>query len=101
MPSSSSLAARRLWLAGTGAELLLIVDRCLPCLCRRTCCLSAPGTLALAARTTWPWCCHECRGFTPYLRDDYLEWKREGRLVNDGVNAKVRRPRRFAHVTCH
>lgn len=31
-----------------------------------------------------------CRGFTPYLRDDYLEWKREGRLVNDGVNAKVR-----------
>lgn len=33
---------------------------------------------------------HLCRGFTPYLRDDYLEWKREGRLVNDGVNAKVR-----------
>lgn len=30
-----------------------------------------------------------CRGFTPYLRDDYLEWKREGRLVNDGVNAKA------------
>ena len=30
-----------------------------------------------------------CRGFTPYLREDYLEWKREGRLVNDGVNAKV------------
>ena len=31
-----------------------------------------------------------CRGFTPYLREDYLEWKREGRLVNDGVNAKAR-----------
>lgn len=31
-----------------------------------------------------------CRGFTSYLRDDYLEWKREGRLVNDGVNAKAR-----------
>jgi hypothetical protein len=29
------------------------------------------------------------RGFTPYLRDDFLEWKREGRLVNDGVNAKA------------
>lgn len=35
--------------------------------------------------------CLPCRGFTAYLRDDYLEWKREGRLVNDGVNAKVRR----------
>ena len=41
------------------------------------------------------------QGLHSYLRDDYLEWKREGRLVNDGVNAKVRRPHRFAHVTCH
>jgi large subunit ribosomal protein L10e len=30
-----------------------------------------------------------CRGFTPFLKDDYLEWKREGRLVNDGVNVKL------------
>ena len=29
------------------------------------------------------------RGFTPFLRNDYIEWKREGRLVNDGVNVKV------------
>ena len=29
-------------------------------------------------------------GFTKYNRDDYVQWKREGRLVNDGVNAKVR-----------
>ena len=32
-----------------------------------------------------------CRGFTPYSRDDYLLWKKEGRLVKDGVVAKVRR----------
>ncbi len=31
-----------------------------------------------------------CRGFTKFARDDYLQWKKEGRLVNDGVNAKVR-----------
>ena len=30
-----------------------------------------------------------CRGFTAYTRDDYVQWKKEGRLVNDGVNAKV------------
>ena len=32
--------------------------------------------------------CH--RGFTGFSRDDYIAWKKEGRLVNDGVNAKVR-----------
>ena len=30
-----------------------------------------------------------CRGFTKFSRDDYIQWKKEGRLVNDGVNAKV------------
>ena len=35
------------------------------------------------------WLMFVFRGFTSYLRDDYLEWKREGRLVNDGVNAKA------------
>ena len=34
-------------------------------------------------------CVAACRGFTDYLRDDYLEWKREGRLLNDGVNVKL------------
>ena len=29
------------------------------------------------------------RGFTRFSRDDYIQWKKEGRLVNDGVNAKV------------
>ena len=26
------------------------------------------------------------RGFTPYAREDYLEWKKEGRLVSQGVH---------------
>eukprot|EP01025_Chloroclados_australasicus_P033120 TRINITY_DN336_c0_g1_i1.p2 TRINITY_DN336_c0_g1~~TRINITY_DN336_c0_g1_i1.p2 ORF type:complete len:233 (+),score=15.14 TRINITY_DN336_c0_g1_i1:179-877(+) len=28
-------------------------------------------------------------GFTPYTRADFLKWKKEGRLVNDGVNVKL------------
>ena len=44
----------------------------------------------MSAALTFPSLFPACRGFTPYLREDYLEWKREGRLVNDGVNAKVR-----------
>ncbi|KAK9790099.1 hypothetical protein WJX73_002400 [Symbiochloris irregularis] len=28
-------------------------------------------------------------GFTGFSRDDYIEWKKEGRLANDGVNAKL------------
>jgi len=28
-------------------------------------------------------------GFTSYSRNDYAEWKKEGRLQNDGVNAKL------------
>lgn len=30
-----------------------------------------------------------CRGFTSYARSDYVQWKKEGRLLNDGVNAKL------------
>jgi hypothetical protein len=30
------------------------------------------------------------RGFTAYNRDDFVQWKTEGRLTPDGVNAKVR-----------
>ena len=30
-----------------------------------------------------------CRGFTKYARDDYVKWKKEGRLTHDGVNAKL------------
>ena len=30
-----------------------------------------------------------CRGFTKFSRDDFLAWKKEGRLVNDGVNARL------------
>lgn len=28
-------------------------------------------------------------GFTPYDRDDYVQWKREGRIKVDGVYARV------------
>jgi large subunit ribosomal protein L10e len=28
-------------------------------------------------------------GFTPYSRDDYVQWRKEGRLVNCGVHAQV------------
>ena len=33
--------------------------------------------------------CILCRGFTKYARDDYVQWKKEGRLTHDGVNAKL------------
>ena len=29
-------------------------------------------------------------GFTKFARADYVAWKKAGRLINDGVNAKVR-----------
>lgn len=29
------------------------------------------------------------RGFTKYNMDDYILWKQEGRMKNDGVNAKL------------
>lgn len=28
-------------------------------------------------------------GFTPFKRDDYVQWKREGRILNDGAHAKL------------
>jgi hypothetical protein len=34
--------------------------------------------------------CTACRGFTKFARVDYVKWKEENRLVNDGVTAKVR-----------
>jgi hypothetical protein len=30
-----------------------------------------------------------CRGFTKFSRDDFVEWKKAGRLVNDGVTVKL------------
>lgn len=35
----------------------------------------------------WYYC--QNRGFTKFARQDYLKWKEENRIVNDGVNAKV------------
>lgn len=40
-----------------------------------------PGRQKIVVSRNW--------GFTKYNRDDYVLWKREGRLVNDGNNAKV------------
>ena len=41
-----------------------------------------PGRQKIVVSRNW--------GFTKYNRDDYVLWKQEGRLVNDGNNAKVR-----------
>ena len=30
-----------------------------------------------------------CRGFTKFNADDYQQWKEAGRIVPDGVNAKL------------
>lgn len=44
------------------------------------------------------------RGFTKFSRDDYVQWKREGRFQKDGVNAKVGQieahPVWLLHVIC-
>ena len=40
-----------------------------------------PGRQKIVVSRNW--------GFTAYSREDYVQWKREGRLVKDGVNAKV------------
>ena len=40
-----------------------------------------PGRQKIIASRNW--------GFTPYTRDDYLEWKEEGRLVSQGVHTKL------------
>lgn len=47
-----------------------------------------PGRQKVVASRNW--------GFTPYSRDDYMQWKKEGRLVNCGVHAQVR----SAHSFC-
>lgn len=41
-----------------------------------------PGRQKVVASRNW--------GFTPYSRDDYVQWRKEGRLVNCGVHAQVR-----------
>jgi len=40
-----------------------------------------PGRQKVVASRNW--------GFTPYSRDDYMQWKKEGRLVNCGVHAQL------------
>jgi len=40
-----------------------------------------PGRQKVVASRNW--------GFTPFKRDDYLKFKREGRFVNDGVVVKL------------
>mmetsp|Transcript_24469 Transcript_24469/g.53457 ORF Transcript_24469/g.53457 Transcript_24469/m.53457 type:complete len:230 (-) Transcript_24469:108-797(-) len=40
-----------------------------------------PGRQKIIASRNW--------GFTPYVREDYLQWKKEGRLVSEGVHAKL------------
>lgn len=37
-----------------------------------------PGRQKIVASRNW--------GFTPYSRDDYVQWKKEGRLVSQGVH---------------
>jgi hypothetical protein len=40
-----------------------------------------PGRQKIVTSRNW--------GFTPYARDDYVQWKKEGRLVNSGVHATL------------
>jgi large subunit ribosomal protein L10e len=40
-----------------------------------------PGRQKIVESRNW--------GFTKYSREDYIQWKREGRLAKDGVNAKL------------
>eukprot|EP00878_Enallax_costatus_P002447 GHUV01002625.1.p1 GENE.GHUV01002625.1~~GHUV01002625.1.p1 ORF type:complete len:240 (+),score=45.71 GHUV01002625.1:31-720(+) len=40
-----------------------------------------PGRQKVVASRNW--------GFTQYARDDYVQWKKEGRLVNCGVHAQL------------
>eukprot|EP00955_Chlamydomonas_euryale_P039735 351491-Chlamydomonas_euryale.AAC.22 len=40
-----------------------------------------PGRQKIVVSRNW--------GFTPYARDDYLQWKQEGRLVSRGVHATL------------
>ena len=40
-----------------------------------------PGRQKIIASRNW--------GFTPYVRDDFVQWRKEGRLQNDGVHARL------------
>jgi len=40
-----------------------------------------PGRQKIIASRNW--------GFTNYVRDDFVQWRKEGRLQNDGVNARL------------
>lgn len=40
-----------------------------------------PGRQKIVCGTTW--------GFTPHKREDYIKWRREGRLIPDGVTCKL------------
>lgn len=40
-----------------------------------------PGRQKIVQSRNW--------GFTKFARDDFVQWKREGRIVNDGVGAKL------------
>lgn len=41
-----------------------------------------PGRQKIVESRNW--------GFTPFNRDDYVQWKQEGRMLNCGVHARVR-----------
>lgn len=43
-----------------------------------------PGRQKIVESRNW--------GFTPFNRDDYVQWKQEGRMLNCGVHARVRPP---------
>lgn len=51
-----------------------------------------PGRQKIVESRNW--------GFTPFNREDYVEWKQEGRVVNCGVHAQVRTRFLHTHVTC-
>mmetsp|Transcript_18310 Transcript_18310/g.31341 ORF Transcript_18310/g.31341 Transcript_18310/m.31341 type:complete len:94 (-) Transcript_18310:255-536(-) len=40
-----------------------------------------PGRQKIITSRNW--------GFTNFVRDDFVQWRREGRLENDGVNARL------------
>ncbi len=48
------------------------------------CCVLGAQRVLTGACVLW------CRGFTAFKREDFIQWKREGRIVNDGVHCKVR-----------
>lgn len=40
-----------------------------------------PGRQKIITSRNW--------GFTNFVRDDFIRWRKEGRLLNDGVNARL------------